>query len=242
MSSSIKSATDLLPIAGRLGLGMAAVTCAAILAACAAVSSAAAHAPSSGSPGVASSPSATSSAPAEAVRRTATPATPSPTPYRTSPTAADTCRAANFSGAVRGDGAAGSLYVTVTVTNHGASCTLTGRPVLFYTRSGDGVATLPFAHINTGLGTPKSVLVRHGQSATMVIRTPNGYGGYPPGSAQCMHPASYQGISIGVGTGRVALHGFATTTASGWSSGGEISFALDVKCDGVTLWSFWAGS
>jgi hypothetical protein len=242
MSSSIKSATNLRPIAGRLVRGMAAVTCAATLAACAAVSSAAAHTPSSGSPAGASSPSATSSAPAEAVHATATPAAPSPTPNRARLTAAHTCSAAEFSGAVSGDGAAGSLYITVTVTNHGASCTLTGRPVLFYTQSGGGVATLPYAHIDTGLGTPTSVLVRHGQSANMTIRTPDGYGGYPPSSARCQHPASYQGISIGVGTGRVALHGFATTTASGSSSGPEISFALNVKCDGVTLWTLWANS
>jgi hypothetical protein len=226
MSSSIKSATDLRPIVGRLGLGLAAVTCAATLAACAAVPSAAAHAPSTRSPAVASSPSATSS----------TPATPSPTPNRPHPTAAHTCRATAFSGAVSGEGAAGSLYFTVTVTNHGASCTLTGQPVLFYTRPGGGVATLPYAHNDTGLGTPTSVHVRHGQSANMTIRTPDGYGGYPPNSAQCQRPASYQDIYIGVGTGRVALQQF---TDFGTGKVTPNGFTLDVKCAGVDLWTFW---
>ena len=117
----------------------------------------------------------------------------------------------------------GSAYTTVTVTNHGSACTLSGRPVLYYTRSDGHIATIPFVRI-APTGRPTNVTVGRGQSANFVVRTPNGYSGYGPGSPECAHPATYRNVAIGVGTGRVALH----------------DFTLTVQCVGVTLWNFWA--
>jgi hypothetical protein len=120
------------------------------------------------------------------------------------------------------EGAMGSAYYTITVTNHGSTCALSGRPVLYYTHADGRVGTIPF--VASPGGRPTMVTVARGHSADIVLRTPNGYGGYPPGSPHCAHPATYRGVSIGVGTGRVAL----------------ANFVLSVKCEGVTLYDFWA--
>lgn len=116
----------------------------------------------------------------------------------------------------------GSLYLTVVVTNHGPSCTINVRPKLYYTRSGGTVARLPIARVNPGTKSG-SLRVPHNRAIDMVVRIPNGYGGYAPTAPQCAHPATYQGISVAIGSGRLAVP----------------HFRLDVKCEGVTLWQGW---
>jgi hypothetical protein len=208
-------------------MGVFVIACAGAVAACGTL---AAHAPTPAvtSPAAhASSPASAPTAPAStAPASTAPPVTAAHTPSAPPTTVnhSTTCRASAFSAApVNSEGAMGSRYYTVTVTNHGATCTLTGQPVLYDTLANGDVVRIPYAH-TPATGAPESVVLHQGQSADMAFRTPDGYGGYDPGSADCAHPALYRHVSVGVGTGRVAL----------------ANFELSVKCDGVTLWYFWS--
>jgi hypothetical protein len=116
----------------------------------------------------------------------------------------------------------GSEYLTVVVTNHGPTCTINARPTLYYRRSNGAVVRLPIARVNPGTASG-SLRVPHGRAIDMVVRIPDGYGGYAPTAPQCAHPATYRAISVSIGTGRLAVP----------------HFQLDVKCEGVTLWQGW---
>jgi hypothetical protein len=116
----------------------------------------------------------------------------------------------------------GSVYATLVVTNRGPSCTMNAHPTLYYTRHDGTVARLPIAHVNPGTKSG-SLRVPRDRVIDLVVRTPNGYGGYAPTAPQCAHPATYQGISVAIGSGRLAVP----------------HFRLDVKCEGVTLWQAW---
>jgi hypothetical protein len=123
---------------------------------------------------------------------------------------------------VSAEGAMSSEYFTLVVTNRGPSCTMNARPTLYYTRPGGTVARLPIARVNPGTKSG-SLRVPHGRAIDLVVRTPDGYGGYAPTAPQCAHPATYQGISVAIGSGRLPVP----------------HFQLDVKCEGVTLWQAW---
>jgi hypothetical protein len=118
-------------------------------------------------------------------------------------------------GPVSEDGAMGHIGHNVTLTNRGARCVL-GVPRAYYVSHGT-VKAMPFRPL-AGVSY-RGLVVGHNRTATMFFYTVNGYGGYPPGAPACAHPVTYHDVSLRVGTGRVALHGF----------------DLSVLCEGVQI-------
>jgi hypothetical protein len=109
------------------------------------------------------------------------------------------------------------------MTNHGNPCVVPGLPALFDTRTDGSVERVAFVRVDEP-GGPSALVIPHGKTAVIVVHIPDGYGGYAPGDAACAHPALYRHLSIRVGSARVAVP----------------AFTLDVKCEGVSLASYWS--
>jgi hypothetical protein len=123
-------------------------------------------------------------------------------------------------GKVQAGAAAGTAGYTIQLTNHGTKCMLPAVAELNYTTSGGSVRTIPV----TPVPGAKRLALPAGRSAETNVLTVDGYGGYATDSAHCAHPVVYRGISLQVGSGRIALP----------------HFELDVTCDGVRVsgWNF----
>jgi hypothetical protein len=119
--------------------------------------------------------------PVSAPLRSASPTTPPP------PVA---CTAADLGFVHSGQGfAMGNLYTTYVVRNHATlACLLRGAPRL---EQADGTP-VPSSYADGG----DTVLVPPGGQASFVIHEVNGYGGYPPGSPECAHPATYRHLAV----------------------------------------------
>ena len=115
----------------------------------------------------------------------------------------------------------GSLGYTIRLTNHGhGACRISAGLVLYQTASGGVEKRIP---IETETAHPKSLLLAAGKTIETNVLITNGYGGYAPDSPHCAHPVVYRGISVGVGSGLVALP----------------QLVLDVKCDGVRAYDWY---
>lgn len=172
-------------------------------------------------PSGSASPSTTTTTPPSA-RTTSPPSVPTPTITAKAPTPA--CEARNFTAiGLRDDGAPSTSYFSIEMTNQGNACIVPGLPALFDTRPDGSVVRVPFVRVDES-SSPSALVVPHGKTAAMVVHIPDGYGGYAPGDAACAHPALYRHLSVRVGTARVAVP----------------SFTLDVKCEGVSLASYWS--
>jgi hypothetical protein len=164
----------------------------------------------------ASSPTTSPSAASAVATSVSTPPPVTASPVTASPAGTPGCAVADLTAAsVVSNGAMGHIGYEVTVTNHGDKCRLT-KPAAFYRKDGTDVRmpTTPMAAFPD-----TSLVVDNGKSATMLFFTVNGTAGYPPGAPQCAHPAEYPDVSVAVGAGHLALHGF----------------ELDVACEGVQI-------
>jgi Protein of unknown function (DUF4232) len=122
-------------------------------------------------------------------------------------------------------GAMGSAISTFTVRNRGpVSCTLRGTPALLYI-GGDGQAALVPGDY-TGAG--NVVTVKPGGRAQFDVKVVNGMGGYPPGSPQCGHPATFHhvsaelpdGSSLALGTNATISYQCEQADVAGWTTAG----------------------
>jgi hypothetical protein len=90
----------------------------------------------------------------------------------------------------------GNLYTTYVVRNHATlACLLRGAPRL---EQADGTP-VPSSYADGG----DTVLVPPGGQASFVIHEVNGYGGYPPGSPECAHPATYRHLAVALTDGSI---------------------------------------
>lgn len=105
------------------------------------------------------------------------------------------------------EGAMGSAYLVLAITNAGGDCTL-GTPTL-WGLSGGKVVKVP-QHAEGG-GT---VTVAAGRVATLSIRTVDGYGGYASGAPQCAHPATYTDLQLEWAPGTPRYHTGSTLTVT----------------------------
>jgi uncharacterized protein DUF4232 len=181
-------------------------------------------------PGPASATSAPAAVPTTqpappATTQAAPPAATDPAPA-TPATAGAPCTAARLTFVSQlNQGAMGSAIATFAVRNHGAvSCTLRGTPALLYV-GGDGqLALLPGDYTTAG----NVVTVKAGGQAQFDVRVVNGMGGYPPGSPQCGHPATFHhvlaqlpdGSTLPLGANATISYQCEQADIAGWTTAG----------------------
>ncbi len=151
-------------------------------------------------PGGTGSPSASAgSAPAPSSAPSSAPTTSSTAPTTTgAQPPSGPCTAAELSDDhVSSEGAMGTAYYDLTVTNTGTRSCLLKLPTLWGKVSGRAVK-LP-QHVDPSA--PGSVTFPAGRRAVLTVAIANGYGGYDPTSPACAHPADYRMVELDLGNG-----------------------------------------
>jgi hypothetical protein len=152
-------------------------------------------------PGVGSSPPA----PPPSASTTPSPTPTATTPQTTGPVAGAPCTATELTFVnAQTDHAMGSAYRTYVLRNGGqVGCRLQHGPTLQYIASGGASADIPADYTSDGA----SVLVRPGGAVAFNTQMANGYGGYPPDSPACAHPATYRRVSVVLSDGSAVALG-----------------------------------